>query len=89
MKPHVILDYQRYTEFTPEERLMLAEIARVRIEIVMRLLYLRIQREQLVVSQVDDRLIDMYDNQIAHLDWTVKSLDETIFDMYREHGRLN
>jgi len=89
MKPHVIPDYQRHTEFTPEERLMLAEIARVRIEIVMRLLYLRIQREQLVVSQVDDRLIDMYDNQIAHLDWTVKSLDETIFDMYREHGRLN
>jgi len=89
MKPHVILDYQRHTEFTPEERLMLAEIARVRIEIVTRLIYLSIQRQQLVVSEVDDRLIDMYDNQIAHLKWTVASLDETIFDMYREHGRLN
>jgi hypothetical protein len=89
MKPQVIPDYQRHTNFTIEERLMLAEIARVRIELVTRLCFLKLQRQQLVISQVDDRLIDMYDNQIAHLKWTVGSLDETIFDMYKEHGRLN
>ncbi len=89
MKPTFIPDYPRHTEFTPEERLFLAEVASARIQIVTRLSFLVKRRDQMIVSQVDDRVIDDYDNQIAHLKWTITSLDQTIREIYQEHGRLN
>jgi hypothetical protein len=89
MKAQIVPDYQRHTDFTPEERLLLADIASARIQIVTRLRFLVMRRDQMIVSQVDDRVIDDYDNQIAHLKWTITSLDQTIFEVYQEHGRLN
>jgi hypothetical protein len=89
MKSTIIPDYLRHTTFTIEERLMLDEIARARVLIVIRLRILVLRRDQMIVSEVDDRVIDDYDNQIAHLKWTITSLDQTIFEVYQEHGRLN
>ncbi len=89
MKITITPDYCRYTEFTLEERMMLADLARVRWNTVTTYLLVRSQRKHMAEGQADSSIIDHLEMRLAHLRWTIDAIDTAILDIYAEHGRLN
>lgn len=89
MKPTIIPDYSRYTDFTPMERLTLADFAWARASILTSLRIQIIHRDQFIVSEANPKLIESYNGRIAHLKWTIECIDHQIREIYAAHGRLN
>lgn len=89
MKITITPDYSRYTDFTPMERITLTDFAWARVSILTSLRIQQIQRDQLVVSEANPKLIESYNGRIAHLKWTIECIDYQIREIYAAYGRLN
>lgn len=89
MKAQIVPDYQRHTDFTPEERLKLAGLARVRIDYVIAVKRSKVDHKRLCMANAHPFEIELCLKHIDGLLNYIAFIDQTIFRMYQEHGRLN
>mgnify|MGYP000911779657 CR=1 FL=1 len=89
MKPTIIPDYQRYTEFTPAMRIVLAELADKRFLHVVKFKVAKAQYED--VLKGDGSIIQadrLYKKMQDYLE-IIGEIDQAIHEIYFLHGRLN
>jgi hypothetical protein len=85
----IIPDYSRHTDITLEDRLILADLARVRLNVLTSYRIAKEHHRQLVEAKGDLNQIEDYDNRIIHLRWTIESIDGEILAMYVRYGMVN
>lgn len=89
MKPTIIPDYARYTEFTPAMRIVLSELAEKRILYVIRFKLAKTQYEEALDGTVSVRQVDQYYQQMQNHLEVISEIDQAIREIYYLHGRLN
>lgn len=89
MKPTIIPDYIRYTEFTLVMRLVLAELAEKRNLYIIRFKFTKLQYEEALEGNASVRQVDQYYQQMQNHLEVISEIDQAIHEIYFLHGRLN
>ncbi len=88
MKPTIIPDYDRYTDFTLEERMMLADLAAARVTTVIKFMVAKGEYKRALATANHDE-IDRYFVRFNALLEIIGEIDAAIRDIYVAHGRVN
>lgn len=89
MKPQVIPDYQRHTEFTLPMRIVLAELAEKRILFVIKFKVAKTQYEAVLDGEGPIWEADLYYKRMQDYLIVIEEIDQAIHEIYFLHGRLN
>lgn len=89
MKPTLIPDYQRYTEFTPAMRIVLAELTDKRFLHVVKFKVTKTRYEDVLKGAGSIIQADRLYRKMQDYLEVIGEIDQAIFEIYFLHGRLN